>query len=188
MYYTKGTGGPHGGIKVNQEFKSLLDKIFGAQKLSEYRKQYPSDWTSLMNDFEIKKWGRRVVEQQATTIRLPCSFLTLINDDVKMTLKRHADGEIKIRNNDNLCLDSIVMRKLFQPVLGAIKAHLKALLDEPRLSKVTVMLLVGEFANSLLLQEGFKKEFSSRCNVVYPWYGDIAIVQGAVLLARIQTK
>ncbi|PFX19317.1 Heat shock 70 kDa protein 12A [Stylophora pistillata] len=121
-----------------------------------------------MNDFEIKKWGRRIVEQQATTIRLPCSFFDLINDDVKMTLKRHADGEIKIRNNENLCLNSIVMRKLFQPVLGAIKAHLKALLDEPRLSKVTVMLLVGEFANSLLLQEGFKKEFSSRCNVVYP--------------------
>lgn len=51
----KVTGGPHGGIKVNKQFESLLDELFGAEKLRNYCQKYPSDWLSLMNEFEAKK-------------------------------------------------------------------------------------------------------------------------------------
>lgn len=51
----KVTGGPYGGIYVNQQFESLLDELFGTQVLQSYRQQFPSDWICLMSEFEGKK-------------------------------------------------------------------------------------------------------------------------------------
>ena len=56
------TGGPYGGIKVNEQFESLLDELFGAERLKQYREQSPSDWLSLMNEFEGKKRGKRILD------------------------------------------------------------------------------------------------------------------------------
>ena len=180
----KVTGGPYGGKKVNEQFKSLLDQIFGQQKMYDYRQQFPSDWLKLMNDFEIKKRGVRVVQQKETRIRLPRSFVSWINDAVTAALKRYSNGEIRILNDEYLCLSSRVMVEQFRPVLEAMKDHLRVLLSEPRLSKVTVMLLVGGFANSLILQEEIKRRFSSRCYIIIPNDTSTAVVQGAVLFGK----
>ncbi|XP_022802754.1 heat shock 70 kDa protein 12A-like [Stylophora pistillata] len=180
----KVTGGPYGGVKVNEQFKSLLDQIFGQQKMYDYRQQFPSDWLKLMSDFEIKKRGVRVVQQKETRIRLPRSFVSWVNDAVTVALKRYANGEIRILNNEYLCLSSRVMVRQFQPVLEAMKDHLRLLLTEPRLSKVSVMLLVGGFANSLILQDEITTEFSRRCSVVIPNDTSAAVVQGAVLFGK----
>lgn len=180
----KVTGGPYGGLKVNKQFMSLLDQIFGQQKMYDYRHQFPSDWLKLMNDFEIKKRGVRVVQQKETRIRLPRSFVSWINDAVTAALKRYANGEIRILNDEYLCLSSNLMVKQFQPVLEAMKDHLRVLLSEPRLSKVSVMLLVGGFASSLILQEEITKEFSRRYRVVIPSDTSTAVVQGAVLFGK----
>ena len=39
----KVTGGPYGGIKVNQEFEKLLEELFGKTNLQSYRQNYCSD-------------------------------------------------------------------------------------------------------------------------------------------------
>ena len=156
----KVTGGPYGGMKVNYQFLSLLDQIFGDQKLYDYRAQFPSDWLKLMNDFEAKKRGTRTLEKKETRIRLPCSFVSFVNDFRSTALKRYGSGEVRIQNNEYLCLSARVMINLFEPVLKAMKDHLRVLLSSPQLSKVQVMLLVGGFADSLLLQDEVKKEFT----------------------------
>ncbi|KAL9960010.1 hypothetical protein ACROYT_G033400 [Oculina patagonica] len=180
----KVTGGPYGGMKVNHQFEGLLNEVFGDQKLYDYRGQFPSDWLKLMNDFEAKKRGIRALENKETRIRLPRSFVSWINDFLTTALRRYGSGEVKILNDEYLCLSSRVMVKLFQPVLEAMKDHLKVLLSEPSLSKVKAMLLVGGFANSLLLQDEIKKEFSKRCRVIIPSDASIAVVQGAVIFGK----
>lgn len=180
----KVTGGPYGGEKVNHQFKSLLNEVFGDQKLYDYRQQFPSDWLKLMNDFEAKKRGIRVFENKETRIHFPRSFVSWINDYLTAALRRYGSGEVRIHNDEYLCLSSRVMVKLFQPVLEAMKDHLKVLLSEPRLSKVKVMLLVGGFADSVLLQEEIKKEFLRRCRVIVPPDASIAVVQGAVIFGK----
>ena len=156
----KVTGGPYGGMKVNYQFKSLLDQIFGDQKLYDYRAQFPSDWLKLMSDFEAKKRGTRALEKKQTRIRLPLSLVSFVNDCRSAALKRYGSGEVRILNDEYLCLSARVMIKLFEPVLEAMKDHLRVLLSNPQLSKVKVMLLVGGFADSPLLQDEIKKEFT----------------------------
>lgn len=180
----KVTGGAYGGMKVNHQFEGLLNQVFGDQKLYDYRGQFPSDWLKLMNDFEAKKRGVRAIQNKETRIRLPRSFVSWINDYLTAALRRHGAGEVKILHDEYLCLSSRVMVKLFEPVLEAMKDHLKELLGKPQLSKVKVMLLVGGFANSLLLQDEIKRVFSTRCRVVVPPDASIAVVQGAVLFGK----
>jgi len=184
----KVTGGPYGGMKVNCQFESLLDEMFGGQKMYDYRAQFPSDWLKIMNDFEAKKRGARALERKETRIRLPLSFISFTNDFRSASLKRYRYGEVRILNDEYLCLSSRVMKKLFEPVLEAMKDHLKALLSNQQLSKVKVMLLVGGFADSPLLQDEIKTAFTRTCRVIVPRDASIAVVQGAVMFGKKPTK
>ena len=166
----KVTGRPYGGMKVNSQFQSLLDEVFGAQKLYDYRTQFPSDWLKLINDFEIKKRGARALNRKETRIRLPLSFISSINDFLSSSMKRYKSGDVKILNDEYLCLSSKVMVKLFEPVLEAMKNHLNGLLSRPELCNVNVMLLVGGFAESVILQEEIKKQFSRYCHCKFTFW------------------
>ena len=37
------TGGPYGGMYVNQQFETLLEELFGIQRIQKFKKQHPSD-------------------------------------------------------------------------------------------------------------------------------------------------
>ena len=183
------TGGPHGGIKVNQQFESLLDALFGAGKMKNYREQYPSDWISLMNEFEGKKRGKRILDTGLmTNIRLPRSFVSMVNQTRSPAMERYGDREVKLKNNEYLSLSSGMMKKLFNPVVERIKNHLKTLKAKPQLSKVKTMLLVGGFADSVFLQEEIKKEFSAGCRVLIPHHANTVVVQGAVIFGKKPAK
>ena len=183
------TGGPYGGMKVNQQFESLLDELFGAGKIKTYREQYPSDWISLMNEFEGKKRGKRILDTGLmTNIRLPRSFVLMVNQNRSPAMERYGDREVKLKKNEYLSLSSGMMKKLFTPVVERIKNHLKTLKAKPELSKVQSMLLVGGFADSAFLQKEIKEEFSERCRILIPNHANIVVVQGAVIFGKKPAK
>lgn len=185
----KVTGGPYGGIYVNQRFESLLAELFSTRKLQTYRKQFPSDWLSLMNEFEAKKRGKRILDSSLmTNIRLPRSFVSLVNHTKSPVMERYGEKEVKMKNNEYLSLSSGMMKKLFCPVVESIKEHLKTLMKQPRLSNVQTMLLVGGFAEAAFLQEEIKREFSVKCRVLIPYHATTAVVQGAVMFGKKPTK
>lgn len=185
----KVTGGPYGGICVNQRFESLLEDLFGATKIQTYRNQFPSDWLSLMNEFEAKKRGNRILDSSLmTNIRLPRSFVFLINQTKSPMLERYGDKEVKLKNNEYLSLSSGIMKGLFTPVVKSIRRHLKTLLKKTSLSKVQTMLLVGGFAESAFLQGEIKQEFSGTLRVLIPHHATTAVVQGAVIFGKKPSK
>ena len=182
----KVTGGPYGGMKVNQQFESLLNELLDARKLQTYRKQHPSDWLCLMNEFEGKKRGERILDNKLmTNIRLPRSFVTLAHQYWR---SRYGENDVKLKNNEYLSLSSEAMKRLFVPVIEDIKKHLRFLQRNPQLSKVKTMLLVGGFADSALLQKEIKSEFSRRARVLIPNNAAIAVVQGAVVFGKKPSK
>lgn len=185
----KVSGGPYGGTKVNQQFESLLDELFGAQRIKTYQKQFPADWLCLMNDFEGKKRGERVLDKALmTNIRLPRTFVSLVNQTQSPAMARYGKKEIKLKNDEYLSLSSGVMRKLFDPVVQDIKKHLKTLQQRPQLSDVQIMLLVGGFADSALLQREIKSEFSGKLRVLIPNHATVAVVEGATMFGKKETK
>ena len=181
----KVTGGAHGGIQVNQQFKSLLEELFGLEIISNYSQKHRSDWLSLINEFEAKKRGDRILDSDAmTNIRLPQSFVSLVKEIQSPAMARYGRSQIKLKNNEYLAVGSGMMKKLFNPTVQHIKNHLKGLLQESKLSKVKTILLVGGFADSALLQKEIKSAFSKKVRVLIPNHASIAVVQGAALFGK----
>lgn len=180
------TGGQYGGGKVNQQFENLLDELFGEENVRSYRRKFCSDWLSLTNKFEAKKRSDRILQETTmTNIPLPRSFVYQLSR--KQTPAMHAyvrKGDITLKNDEYLSLSSGMMKKLFKPTIDCIKDHLKGLLQEPKLSKVKTMLLVGGFADSALLQQKIKEAFSRQVRVLVPNNASAAVVEGAVVFGK----
>ena len=86
----KVTGGPFGGIKVNEKFERLLDELFGVKLVQNYRLKHPSDWLCLMNQFEAKKRGERILDSNVMiNIRLPQSFVSMMKEIKSPALERY---------------------------------------------------------------------------------------------------
>ena len=185
----KATGGPFGGQKVNKQFIDLLGKIFNQKFIENYIRQNPVDWLYLINDFEVKKRGKRVCDGGTTRIRLPGSFVGKFCCDKGWDInaiiqERYSLEDIKVQRNEYLCLEPKIMRHLYDPVLGDIIAHLSNLFAKQELSEVETVFLVGGFADSLILQERIKRQFSNNYRIMVPPNASLAVVQGAVMYGQ----
>ena len=156
------TGGAYGGTKVDEEFVSLLKKFFGTSVVKTFRTSYPGEWLEMMNEFEMKKRGRRAYEGEATRLRLPRAFTALISDHGTPAALATGYGDVRFVRNEYFCLESTAMKKLFEPVLNGILNHLANLLQSRDFQGLQFFFLVGGFAQSVLLQEAIKRAFSSR--------------------------
>ena len=182
------TGGAHGGIYVDQKFQSLLENLFGIPKVKEYRIKFPAEWLRLMNDFEMKKRGRRAFDDKIKRITLPRNFVEMVSGPSSSKLATHfakaCNLDVEIYNDEYLCLGPKTMKSLFDPVINGIIRHLSGLLSKPALKNVNCIFMVGGFAESVILQEAVKKVFGSRCKVLIRNYAGIAVVQGATMFGQ----
>jgi len=183
------TGGAYGGIYVDQKFQKLLENLFGIPKVKEYRINFPAEWLRLMNDFEMKKRGRRAFDDKVTRITLPRNFLQMVSgpsaSDLATRLAKSCNlDDVEIYNDEYLCLGPKTMKSLFDPVVNSIISHIRELLSKPALKDVTCLFMVGGFAESVILQKAVKTAFSPRCRVLVPNYAGIAVVQGATMFGQ----
>ncbi|XP_022802762.1 heat shock 70 kDa protein 12A-like isoform X1 [Stylophora pistillata] len=184
------TGGPYGGTKVDEEFVCLLESFFGTSQVKNFRDNYPAEWLEMMNEFEMKKRGRRAYEGEATRIRLPRTFTALVSEQGGPYLARRfasscRTDDVQFVRNEYFCIGPAAMKKLFEPVLNEIVKHLNNLLKHRMLRKLQFFFLVGGFAESAILQDAIKQNFGRRCRILVPSNASIAVVQGAVMFGQI---
>ena len=167
----------------------LLESIFTQTFIENYVRQNPVDWLYLMNDFEVKKRGKRICEGGTTRVRLPGSFAGKFPSrkgwDINTVIQQHYSlDEIKVLRNEYLCLEPKLMRQLFSPVLDDVISHLSMLFARPELSEIKYVFLVGGFADSAILQERIKSHFGETYRILVPQYASLAVVQGAVMFGQ----
>ncbi|KAJ7353753.1 hypothetical protein OS493_032623 [Desmophyllum pertusum] len=110
------TGGPYGGTKVDDQFVSLLERFFGTAVVGTFRVSCPAEWLELMNEFEMKKRGRRAFDGETTRIRIPRTFATLVSEhggpDLARRFARCTTDDVQFIRNEYFCLGSTAMRKV----------------------------------------------------------------------------
>ncbi|XP_019622013.1 PREDICTED: heat shock 70 kDa protein 12A-like [Branchiostoma belcheri] len=176
------TGGAWGGTQVDEQFVALIELVFGKTFIDDYRSSHPSEWQQWMESFETKKRSNTSV---SGSVNFPIHYhfnefhRRMKGGDVKESIdKCNVDG---VRfSNGFLCLGDEKMRELFKEVVDNIMNHLEKLLHDENLSNVAYFFLVGGFSESPLLQQAFKKRFSSRVRVLVPNDASLAVVKGAV--------
>ena len=161
------TGGPYGGTNVDKEFVSLLERFFGTYQVKSFRENHPAEWLEMMNEFEMKKRGRRAYEGETTRIRLPRTFTALVSEQGGPDLARRfasscTTDDVQFVRNEYFCIGPATMKKLFEPVLKGIVKHLNNLLKHRELRGLQFFFLVGGFAESAILQDAIKKNFDRR--------------------------
>ena len=142
----------------------------------------------MMNDFEMKKRGRRAFDGKSTRIILPRDFTRLVSDPksaLSQSLERfRIHQDVEIYNGEYLSLGPNAMKQLFEPVVTGIVKHMTRLFERPALGNISSLFMVGGFAESVFLQEAIKRAFGSRGKILIPNYASIAVVQGATMFGQ----
>lgn len=143
------------------------------------------DFLDLLRDFETKKRTISPELNEKVTFNIPSSLSETVcvknpGSNIKdVTSKsKHKTQVTWIR--DKLRMDAELMRALFDESCEKIVAHIKELFMQSSLKNVSSILLVGGFAESLMLQTTIREAFKNK-TVIIPQEAGLAVLKGAVL-------
>lgn len=181
----KANGGDWGGTKVDALFTSLLADIFGKDVMETFSSENKYDFLDLLRDFETKKRTISPELNEKVTFNIPSSLSETVcvknpGSNIKdVTSKSKYKTQVTwIR--DKLRMDAELMRALFDESCEKIVAHIKELFMQSSLKNVSSILLVGGFAESLMLQTAIREAFKNK-TVIIPQEAGLAVLKGAVL-------
>lgn len=183
----KASGGACGSIGIDGEFLKLLSIIFGTSLMKRFKQEKPSAFIELLLNFESKKRSASNDRRNSTYgIFPPFSFVEFYRKhtgrEVGDIIREFNKEGITWSSQGMLKLSHVVMEKLFQSTLEKIVQHIKEVLHKPRLSSsITHLFLVGGFAESQLLQDEVKRQFSRTLKVIIPQDVSLSVLKGAVM-------
>ena len=181
----KATGGAWGSIGVDGQFEMTLVSMFGEQFIEDFIRKKPVSWLELMNSFEAKKRGFDLSKQSGSNISLPFAFIDhfrkVTHRTVEDAILSYGDANVQWSSQGMLRLLPPAMKNLFEPVVTVIVKHIERILDHAEASNVEYLFLVGGFAESPVLRQAMKENFSHRLQVIIPQDVSLTILKGAVM-------
>ncbi|XP_069756131.1 heat shock 70 kDa protein 12A isoform X1 [Narcine bancroftii] len=181
----KASGGPYGSIGVDYEFEKLLCKIFGEDFIEQFKIKRPAAWVDLMIAFESRKRAAAPGRTNPLNINLPFSFIDYYKKfrghSVEYALRKSSVNFVKWSSQGMLRMNSDAMNALFKPTVDHIAQHLLNLFQNPEVSGLKFLFLVGGFAESPLLQQAIQSTLADKCRVIIPHDVGLTILKGAVL-------
>lgn len=181
----KSTGNDCGGTCVDQEFFNVLHSILGADRMDTFKTKYETEYLDLQHSFESAK---RIITRNETdkiNIPVPVSALDKICGD---------DGFLKIVQNseysERITIESGKMRlfpdfarSLFIKSSESVILKIESVLSQNEAANISVLLLVGGFSESEIVQDKIKETFPKK-TVITPKDPTLAVLKGAVLFGH----
>lgn len=181
----KATGGAWGSIGVDGQFEMTLVSMFGEQFIEDFIRKRPVSWLELMNSFEAKKRGFDSSKQSGSNISLPFAFIDhfrkVTHRTVEHAILSYGDENVQWSSQGMLRLLPPAMKNLFEPVVRVIVKHIERILSYTEACNVEYLFLVGGFAESPVLRQAMKENFSHRLQVIIPQDVSLTILKGAVM-------
>ncbi|XP_061164053.1 heat shock 70 kDa protein 12B-like [Saccostrea echinata] len=183
---SRASGGNWGGVKVDMTFKQMLVDIVGEGFMESYCHSNTAEYIELFRDFELKK-RQKVDEKSQTkkiTMKIPATFSDkyeeIEKNDISKRTKETTYGKLLKWEGDKLRINKDIFDGFFKPSCEGIVKHVKKLLADPKVKGTNVILMVGGFSESAIVQQAVKDAFPD-CRVVIPHEAGLAVLKGAVL-------
>lgn len=183
----KANGGDWGGTKVDSSFISLLADVVGKDVMETFKSDKKYDFLYLMRNFEIKKRTISPERSEKIIINIPISLSETFSkmnpgsNINEVTLNSKYGNQLTWTGNKvRIRMEAILARTLFDANCKQIVDHLKDLFMQPVVKDVSSILLVGGFAESLMLQSAIRDAFKNK-KVIIPAEADLAVLKGAVI-------
>jgi len=173
------TGGDFGGTAVDNKFKGLLTRIFGADILYKFKQKYMREYFEIMADFELKK---KVFDGTGTIVmKFSVDLLQFYENEVGMSIQeclRQSNfvDQIEFKKGKIVIAEEIVVGLFEEPVDKIIQTT-QDLLN--KVDNIDQIVTVGGFSQSPYLQSQLKIHFG---NILYmPEDPSLAVLKGAVM-------
>lgn len=170
------------GSHVLQDFVEMIS--FEARKtLVDFFEKYPLEYYEFLQ--EVKTKIRRI-SQKCSKINIkisPALFKeTQLSESMQESVFRTGHKDELGFIADKCAIKSKRFQILLTEAGGRIVDYIEKQLFT-KFSDINQIILVGEFAQSTILQDIIKTSFSAK-NVIVPWEGNIAAVRGAVFFGQ----
>ncbi|WAR14086.1 HS12A-like protein [Mya arenaria] len=181
----KASGGPWGGIYVDENYMNMLKELFGDKAFTDLRKTEMSDYFDISREFEHKKRSFDPDKIKQITVRMSASLRDLAEKYSSKSLEERI-GSLQVRENaittrgkDKLRIDSTIVQSWFKKPIDLLIQHIKSLLAEPKMKSIQTVILVGGFGESPYVQERMRNEILG-IKLIVPACAGLAVLKGAV--------
>ncbi|CAC5409055.1 unnamed protein product [Mytilus coruscus] len=167
------TGGAWGGNQVNKNFENFLAQVFGNDVMEEFKMNHLSQWMELIGDFELQqKTLSAAGKREVIGIRIGVEIVEIYKrrreKDIANELKKRLDGKVKIIG-DKLCIDVEIFKKFFHDCVTEIINHINETFMKRGCAWPSAMILVGGFADALIIRDAIINAFPVIKPSVTPW-------------------
>ena len=187
------SGGPYGGIRVDEAFEALLEPVFG-NKLQEpffeqMKSKHPIAWLNFRKQLDERK---TVLDKKKDddvvwfdiTMQFSRACTRITGKDAFSLLTDSPVEGITLSANDQMQVRADLIKALYRPSVDAICKCLNEDLAKRSLSKVSALYMVGSFSKSNYLLESVRQRTHSSVppdHIINPPDSSVAIVKGAVM-------
>lgn len=185
MELVAASGGDWGGTKVDESFEDLVKDLVGSRVYSAFKTQHTEDWLELMRDFELKKKTIRPENEGQITLTFPMSLFMLSKQVNGKDLEKSISTSTKYSKsvectNNKIRFKNSIFKKLFERSCENVVAHVKNIIHRLYLHDLKVIVMVGGYSESLMLQHYITKNFP-QIKIVIPIEANTAILKGALI-------
>lgn len=177
----KASGGSWGGVEVDKAYLQMLTNVVGNDAMQKFKKEYVGDYFDVLRDFETKKRSITANSDGKMTFKIPAVLKDCAESkgNVMKTLVENSPYKGRMTwINDKIRIEKTLAKSLFDDAINNLSEYVKTLLEEPLISDLDAVLLVGGFGESELVRAAFQKFV--RCRLVVPSDAGLAVLKGAV--------
>ncbi|KAL3871598.1 hypothetical protein ACJMK2_039589 [Sinanodonta woodiana] len=186
---SKASGGPWGGVVVDNAFLQMLISIVGEPLMNQFRRDNSFDFLELHNEFEGAKrnFDQRKMDM---IIKLPPTLDKMCEENLKHGFMKCLEESVHSKEisllESKLVITAKLVEKLFRQATDEIVDHMKNILEEGPVKGISHILMVGGFSESPFVQSVVREAFDGKngLKVIIPKDAGITIAKGAVLYGR----
>lgn len=177
------------GIIVNTTFIQLMIDIVGEEFIDSYCQNNTADYLDLLRLFERKRYEKvdEDIIMREVTLKVPPTFVIKYKEktgkDISQRVKETQFAKSLKWTKDKMRIDNDLFQSFFNPSCEKIVYNVKQTLSKPEVKGSKVILMVGCFSESTILQDAVKEAFPE-CLVVVPHKARLAVLKGAVLFGQ----
>ncbi|WAR14072.1 HS12A-like protein [Mya arenaria] len=181
----KASGGPWGGIYVDENYMKMWKELFGEKALNDLRENEMNDYFDITREFEHKKRSFDTDKTKQIVVRISASLRDLSEKYSSESLEERIaslkvrEHAITTRGKDKLKIDTTIVLSWFKRPIDLLIQHLKTLLAEPKIKSVRTVILVGGFGESPYVQERIRNEIAG-VRLIVPADAGLVVLKGAV--------
>lgn len=175
---SKSSGKGIGGTTVDNAFIEMIEDKLTERLFNSLKIENPVVYLDLQNDLEEAK--KSVADEELDVFEIPINY-SAINSLSKSQFESSISNHIKDRIVDeNLQIDYATVKDLFKPTTDDVLLTVENALQFEGANEVSMIILVGGFANCEIIESAIRNRFLTR-RVIVPVDAGTAVLQGAVL-------